>query len=1067
MAILDERCRRSTKQKQQAQDDQVMATNNSSIVSKRSVERIYYPNEPQFFRFFVKKFQRRAPLINRGYHLRLHVIDVAVRRFLERPCSKTKVVVNLGCGSDVLPWQCMARYPDSCRGVKFVDVDFPDLIMKKSIIVSQTSELISPLTGLKTSTVSPIAMQADQYIQIGCDLRDLKTLEQALSTFLDIPNCVFMFVAEVSITYMETEGADGVIKWASALGQCRSSPILILILAEFCLLEQILPDGPDHPFAKTMLQHFEKLKTPLKSVNKYPTLQSQHDRFSSLGWKQVGVESLWQVWSHDKWLSAASRKELDRIEPFDEWEEFALFASHYCVVIAKSLPDDDVGLASTIITPPRIEAPVLYPEVVLGRDTGVRGQRRFGAAMKLKTPLGDHILSNTFGLGTNNRLRSVDLYSRDARVQDLKINMTGPSSRVCHGIADLGCFGSLLVGGRTSPTAALRDCWHFSNESHLWSRVDDLPIPLYRHSLTQLGCSNMALLVGGKSDTFNVFDGCLVYQPGSGWTKCEVSGLYYQPVFGAMLVSFKEVFRDPQCEDSMEQGVSFRGVLIGGLLQDGVVAKQVLRWNLQLPTNGIPKISFEPLLSSLSSNGEPNASNCKQFQSIISRFGGTALLYNERSIAIVGGIIDDTILSRTQEVLLLDVSDLDIKILATCCLTGQSEYSTQSRPLLVGTSATLAENGKLVIMGGGATCFSMGTYWNEGCYSSSQDFVSLLNKGEDINSIQLDSWRRHQTLEITDMPLPPLASQPKGKAQSARKMDIPRVRVDSPAAFAELLKTGKPMVIAGSKLGNCTQTWTDEYLVNCIGSDKEVVVHEAKTSNMDFNAKNFSYVTKKFGSFMSEVVKGGKLYLRALSENQPADQPADLKADFPRLADDFQLPDELSFVTENAFSSVLRISGPVNMWLHYDVMANVYCQIVGHKRMILFPPSDIIHLPFAPGASSSSIDIFSEEDPAFLAPTHPHEAVLKPGDILLLPPAWLHTAKPLTDLGVAVNVFFRNLEHGYSTGRDVYGNRDIAAYEKGRQDITRIAASFNKIPPDMREFYIRRLADELAGKAME
>lgn len=79
-----------------------LQANNSSISSKRSVERFYYPNEPHFFRFFVNKFQRRAPLINRGYHLRLHVIDVTLRNFLcqppPTPLSKTKVVVNLGCG---------------------------------------------------------------------------------------------------------------------------------------------------------------------------------------------------------------------------------------------------------------------------------------------------------------------------------------------------------------------------------------------------------------------------------------------------------------------------------------------------------------------------------------------------------------------------------------------------------------------------------------------------------------------------------------------------------------------------------------------------------------------------------------------------------------------------------------------------------------------------------------------------------------------------------------------------------------------------------------------------------
>lgn len=86
--------------KDKAWDGLVMQTNSSSIVSKRSVERIYYPDEPHYFRYFVNKFQRRAPLINRGYHLRLHVIDLAVRRFLERPAhaKKTRVVVNLGCG---------------------------------------------------------------------------------------------------------------------------------------------------------------------------------------------------------------------------------------------------------------------------------------------------------------------------------------------------------------------------------------------------------------------------------------------------------------------------------------------------------------------------------------------------------------------------------------------------------------------------------------------------------------------------------------------------------------------------------------------------------------------------------------------------------------------------------------------------------------------------------------------------------------------------------------------------------------------------------------------------------
>lgn len=54
----------SPKSRKSKQDDSVIATNNSSIVSKRSVERLYYP-EPHFYRYFVKKPLRRSPLINR------------------------------------------------------------------------------------------------------------------------------------------------------------------------------------------------------------------------------------------------------------------------------------------------------------------------------------------------------------------------------------------------------------------------------------------------------------------------------------------------------------------------------------------------------------------------------------------------------------------------------------------------------------------------------------------------------------------------------------------------------------------------------------------------------------------------------------------------------------------------------------------------------------------------------------------------------------------------------------------------------------------------------------------
>lgn len=84
--------------KQKRNDEFVMDTNNSSIVSKRSVEKLYYGGEREYFRYFVSKFKRRSPLINRGYWLRMKAVEHAVTRFLAEQTPKRKIVVNLGCG---------------------------------------------------------------------------------------------------------------------------------------------------------------------------------------------------------------------------------------------------------------------------------------------------------------------------------------------------------------------------------------------------------------------------------------------------------------------------------------------------------------------------------------------------------------------------------------------------------------------------------------------------------------------------------------------------------------------------------------------------------------------------------------------------------------------------------------------------------------------------------------------------------------------------------------------------------------------------------------------------------
>lgn len=159
--------------------------------------------------------------------------------------------------SDVLPWQCHTRYPDLCRDVLFVDVDFPDLMAKKRQVVLSNPEL-SHLLGSHTvgDDHSPIFLRSKQYCQIGCDLRQLDLLQSCLADLIGSSTSEgsFLFVAEVSITYLETLAADQVIQWASTLENCKSYPpapckynkTLALELTFFCL-SQVLHPRTDAP----------------------------------------------------------------------------------------------------------------------------------------------------------------------------------------------------------------------------------------------------------------------------------------------------------------------------------------------------------------------------------------------------------------------------------------------------------------------------------------------------------------------------------------------------------------------------------------------------------------------------------------------------------------------------------------------------------------------------------------------------------------------------------------------------------------------------------------------------
>jgi tRNA wybutosine-synthesizing protein 4 len=297
----------------------------------------------------------------------------------------------------------------------------------------------------------------------------------------------------------------------------------------FCLLEQYLPDGADHPFADAMLKHFEKLKTPLRCIEEYPDLHSQTQRFFAAGFETVKARNLWWLWSDPEFLSPSQRLALDKIEPFDEWEEFALFASHYLLVTAQvgcevnprarrishtsSTSDVSARTAS-----PRREENQLFGLTYVENIPAERGRAHHGAAFAIE---GGVAIAHHGGVGAQSRLSSTEVYGPPTyKVPTAKLPSARICPRSCHTITTLRNSDIILVGGRASPAAAMRDCWIQRGPD--WERIQDLPSPRYRHSAVPviLPGNVVGLVVfGGKEDQSRVHDDALLWDLQTGWRR--------------------------------------------------------------------------------------------------------------------------------------------------------------------------------------------------------------------------------------------------------------------------------------------------------------------------------------------------------------------------------------------------------------------------------------------------------------------------------------------------------------------------------------------------------------------
>ena len=795
---------------------------------------------------------------------------------------------------------------------------------------------------------------------------------------------------------------------------------------------------------------------------------------------------------------------LDEIEPFDEWEEFALFASHYGLVVAQTgeeilipcLPEEmdrrgsEVSnfsdLSTRTVSPHRAEnewfaykyAPTAPEE----------GRTHHGSAYL--TPDQNSIAVHG-GIGMRGRQTTTTVYASTA---DKDVHPTvAPediTARCCHTVSTLQNGQVLLCGGRASPDAPFKDAWLQTDDK--WERVEDMPEPRFRHRVAPVvfpDNTHGAIVFGGKVSASKVAHDVLIWNPASGWSVLRSLRQDPMPRFGATFARL---------------GFN-HGVMMGGMRQDGIICQGLWRWRLIVRNSVVQGIKFKTSTALDSSAG---------MYPWIGRLGASFSVIRSELI-VIGGVAKLGTIPKEYEIMsfmgsfsaFMDTEkEMELRVI---CVSPKLEPDAP-RPLYIGHSTHRTALETTFIVGGGCTCFSFGSYWNPGTWH-------LHDREIGVNAPWGVVKSKAQTDERPTRPRSTTALM--NGTETPISFNVEPTTISSEADSQSMLRSHQPKLITNLDIGPCTDTWNPAYLKSKTSPHRKAVIHSSPTSTMNFQHKDsFTYTTLPFHAFLSIISSSDvdlqpHMYLRSISAT-PTTIPSLLETDWPEIAPDFHLPHSLSYIAQNIHSSPLRISTNLAMFLHYDVMANVLFHVSSSssspsttspnefvKHLILFPPSDISNLSFPHGSTNSTLDIFPSTSPTsspttfvtaptYPAHTHPHLVNLPPNTALFIPPLWSHTAAPSAPgiVNISVNLFFYSLpKQLYAAGRDVYGNRDLVAYEDGRRDVDKIARRFGSrakelgrkggvkgeghkgeaggMPKEIARAYLLRLADELRDRA--